>query len=315
MGQLIVPTDQKISGPWLLDSKALEDLAQIFHQLNEKLEKEYQQDLEKAADDLVAERHNLGLKMTLEEARSFRKETYPYKDHHTSAMVFSKDEQQLRDIDLKALLRDPKLNTFAPTKLEVVIDKGRNRVKLEITSEFSGGKLAMEVRTTHEGLFGEINFEVCKWLDNHKPSWLLEKWATLFPFLSFPLLVLTGLISLFAYSSTNQYQQHLKNEAHQLLKDSLSHEETRHALELLLSLQSDYVPSNFGDAPSHTNTSVTSALPWIALTLIILAITPKTVIGVGRKKGLYRFYKWWTYVVLVFIPVLILLPVIRSKFL
>lgn len=306
MGHLIIPTEQKVAGPWLIDSVALESLHDAITLIDAKLDEAFSIHVEQYTDQRI-EDGSL-------RAREVLKETVlkSYDRHRQKVVTVSgKNGEKIQDETLISLLKDRKLESFKPEELSIQITKGPCEFQFELSSKYSGA-LQTRAKVDDDNILSDINYELSKWIEKHKASRPIQAWSSLFPLITFPLIIVFTFVSAFLFTGrSTMYKSVLKHRSHELLKDSLSDDEMIQAVQILLEDASGYVPDNF-----YLNRSFDSPMTIVfifLLAVLILNIKPKTVIGLGRNKGKVDFYRSWIYFVMFFIPFSIVLPVLLSK--
>jgi hypothetical protein len=108
------------------------------------------------------------------------------------------------------------------------------------------------------------------------------------------------------------YKNSLINDSKQILQNGISENEQGKVLEIILKLQTDFVPENYS---TKTNQKPSIIGPvFILLTLIILVtFRPKSIIGLGRNKFLVSAIKLWIKLVTYVIPVYIIFQIAMNK--
>jgi hypothetical protein len=139
------------------------------------------------------------------------------------------------------------------------------------------------------------------------PRWLqlLRKWRG---GIGFALLfwVLIGLMTSLTYTLDSPKMAY-KDEARQLLKKGLTPQDQPPAIELLLSIDSDYDPADKRQSPG---TRFWSIFLIGALALTSLTVTPSVVIGVWDGRRTLRLWRWWIRFIGITIPTLIFTSII-----
>ncbi len=313
MAQLIIPTDRKIKGPWLIDPTFLESLDQTISIIDSKLEEAFNTSLELEAKEYFEEYKNVINELDLEKSKTKVGEFYRFKKSEKLVVITDKNGDKIRDESLVQLLKDRKLEHFEPTELHLQITKGPCEFMLEISTKYFGD-LKTRTKVPDDILFEDINYELNKWIEKNRPNMAMQTWSSWFPFAAFPILFLLFILTPFLFKSTSDiYKQNLKQQSHAILKDGLTDQEIKQAIQILLENQSNYVPNDFATTV-RTNRTLLFTWGTMLITVLILLIKPRTVIGLGRNKWKVSFYRKWTYFVLVFIPVSFVFPILRSKF-
>lgn len=319
MGQIIIPTDNKIKGPWLLDSKALEELHESLTAIELKLEEAFNIIVDRTAEAKLEEFKRRDNEINLEKAKQKVFASYPFNKSEKYVTMLSKEGKKIKDITLLSLLKDTQLNDLKPTDIRIQIEKGPCEFTLEISTKYDG-ELETRIKALDDSIFNDINYEINKWKDKHKPNLVMQKWSSWFPYAAVPIFtILFALTPMLLFKSkADIYKNQLSLESQELLKGGLTTPQKQNrAIEILLQNQSGYIPADFNPnlETNKTNKTLGNILLFGSLGLIILLIRPKTVIGLGRNKWKVSFYKKWAYFILVYIPVSIILPIIKSKIL
>ncbi|MFN8361348.1 MAG: hypothetical protein U0264_15655 [Candidatus Kapaibacterium sp.] len=322
MGRIIIPTDNKYDAPWFLSSQVLEELHYVLIEIEKKLEvgcnnllylaiKEdqarYLKNLETYPEDV---KENIKSKELPEDPYNL-KNSYKYVRADKYVILSTKQGKKIEDKDLLSLIKDSQLSEFSPTRLSLGIVKGPCEFILEINGLFSNdGSLSTKLTGVEDDILSDIYYELSKWIEKHKPNFILNKWSKDLWVIVFPLFI--GLLVYLSLSWVTDYNNELARQSLSLLNDGLSDKEVTKAIELLLKTEIGYIPETF--YPDYY--SVSTLINFFIFTFVlicILFIKPKTVIGLGKNKWKIKFYSSWTYIVLSFIPLSILLPIFRAK--
>jgi hypothetical protein len=131
--------------------------------------------------------------------------------------------------------------------------------------------------------------------------WLLapRSWMRLFLFL---VVVIGSLTLLSTTPAPNDYKETYKQQARELLKNGIDERNQAKATELLLALQSDYVPP--GAKAEHSQRSFVIFFVAV-LVLAILSATPSVCLGIWRGKQRLRLWDLWFRINFYTIPMLI----------
>lgn len=315
MGQIIIPTDNKIIGPWLLDNKALEELNETITIIESKLVEAYNSVVEKTAEEEFEKYRRWDENIDMEGAKEKAKNTYPLSKSDSYVLIVTKQGKKIKENNILELLKGSQINDFHPTELRVLIEKGPFEFVLEISTKYNGA-LETRIKTFDDTLFNDINYEISKWTDKHKPNIIMQKWSNWFPSFTIPIAFFLIMVSFFfKENKTEIYENQLSIESNELLKDGLStQQKQKRALEIILQKETGYVPVDF-NPKLESNKIFTDILLYGSIMLIVLSISPKTVIGLGKNKWKINFYRKWSYIVLVYIPMSVIIPLIKSKLL
>ncbi len=313
MGQLITPSDRKIKGPWLLEKKNLEELHECLARIETLLEEAFESSVERATE-LLLEDYRSSIELNIEEARLKILDKYQFKEFNKYVILYQKDGKLIRDHSLLSLLKDEKIDNFKPIRIEIKIQKGPCEFCFELyTGGF--GELEIRIKATDDNIFSDIKYEINNWIDNHKPITIVQKWSSSwFPFV---IIIIASLVigssSFLLKSKEVIYKESLVQESKELLKDGyISQEEVNKTLKIILEEESGYVPDNFSPK-IQINHNIENTLLLATIGIIILSIRPESVIGIGKNKWKPYFYKKWIYIVLIYIPLSIIIPIIIRK--
>jgi hypothetical protein len=310
MGQIIIPTDKKVKGPWFIDTKALEELNETLLIIENKLEEAYKIIIDKAAESKLEEYQRWDKGMDIEKAKQKLRESSTFEKSDKYVLIITQQGKKIKEENLLSLLKGSQIHEFNPIELRIQIEKGPCEFTLEISTAYDG-ELETRIKALDDIIFNDINYEINKWIDKHKPNLVMQKWSSWFPSLGI-LFFFVLIITMPLKNKADAYKNKLSEESSLLLKDGLTEEETTKAIEIILQIESGYVPEAFDSNVTVSNTW-TNVWLFAFISLLVLLIKPKTVIGLGKNKWKVGFYRKWTYFVLVFIPLSILLPIIRGK--
>ena len=312
MGQLIIPNEIKIQGPWILQESELDELGNVIETIDSKLEDALHLVIENKAKEKFDEFKKYDAEISLDTAKQKIVESYPFNEKESRAVLISKNRKKIVDDSLISLLKDKNLNEFCPSELFVEIAKGPIEFQLELSSKYDG-ELQTRLKIDDDNIAGDINYELNKWIRKNRPNLVLQKWSSWFPYALFPVLFfLLILSSEFIKTDKDAYKNELRNQAEQILIDGLSKEETQNAVEIMLKLETGFVPQNYTAKPEKNSMLFNIGIVILLITIMLL-IKPKTIIGLGKNKWKAWFFKKWIYFVFVFIPFSILVPMLRSK--
>jgi len=312
MGQLIIPNEIKIHGPWILEESELDELGNVIEIIESKMQEALDFAVEKGVKERFDELKSYDKDISIDKVKQKIIERYPFNENESKAVLISKDKKKIVDDSLIALLKDKNLSEFRPSELFVKITKGPIEFQLEITSKYDG-ELETRLKINEDNLASDINYELNKWIRKHRPNLALQKWSSWFPFVLIPILSLLILISMFFIQlDTDAYKTELHNQANQILIDGFSNDETKKAVEIILKLETGFLPQDYKAKPEK-NSMIVNIWIFILLVTVILLIKPKTIIGLGKNKWKVWFFKKWIYCVFIFIPCSILIPILRSK--
>lgn len=291
MGQIIVPSDKKTKGPWLLDSKSLEDLSDTLLSIENKLEEAYNILVDKTAEANFEEYEKWEKGIDIEKAKLKVKNSYAFERSVKYVLIHTRQGKKIKDDNLLSLLKGEQLNEFNPTELYITIVKGPCEFTLEV-SKLIDGQLETRIKVQDDGIFNDINYEINKWIDKYKPNLVMQKWSSWFPWGA--VVFFLGLLiasSFFSKDRADIYAVKLSQESNLLLKEGLSEQEIPKAIEIILQKESGYVPETFNPDITAKNNFINRILFFTSIVLVILLLKPQTVIGLGKNKWKVSFYR------------------------
>jgi len=314
MGQLIIPNEISIKGPWILESSQLEELGEALNEINDKIDEAYEIELDRQIEEELPSLAKWNEKITKDEARIEVEKRYPFRKRERETTLTSKDGKRIKDSSVINILKDKNVIDFKPSSLQVEIEKGPISFKLEVSSKFDG-ELQTRMSIRDDKYSNEINYILNKWIRKNKPNSIVQFWSSTYQYFVFPLFFMLLFVPLMLVKSgKNNYQDKLKVEGIEILKNEIDDSNRNKAIELILKLETDYVPVDYSNK-GNMDSTIYKIWLYGFICLVLLAIRPKTVIGIGKKSRLAWFYKKWIYIVTVFIPLTILLPIIKAKIL
>ena len=135
MGQLYIPGEKKIEGPWLIGIHELEELDEIFGYIETKVNDSINLNIKESAK--IAFKEMTSFYQTLEAAIA-SKEKYYSEKKVKRVILISSDEKRLIDTSIKGILKDPKLQDFKPKELQLDMgDYSNNHFSLNIERRFN----------------------------------------------------------------------------------------------------------------------------------------------------------------------------------
>ncbi|HEY0172311.1 MAG TPA: hypothetical protein VGB98_14905 [Pyrinomonadaceae bacterium] len=198
-------------------------------------------------------------------------------------------------------LRQQALLDEIPVRFEVTLRSGDIGCDIRIDRD---GDLTIGVSPEHLSESRELFASVQRWaLSVRPPAW--QRWWVVLNFLQWPLFIIGLLIAAsIASNSENTY----KEQAVQLLKDGVTQDEQLKAIELILLLEAGLVPTGQGKTPGWFMFFLVGGL----ILCVILSVTPKSMIGIGKGEEKIKRWRIWLRIVFILVPgfifVQILLP-------
>lgn len=303
MGQLFIPAEREIKGPWFIGINELEELHDIFEFIDNKIDESIDLEIQELAEADFQRGYYKNIETSVE------KNTKYYAEKKVKRVVLiSSDEKRLIDNSVKGLLRDSKLNDFYPKELYLDIEHRYNsQFSLKIKRRFDG-EISYKVKCFDQECNEEIKYKIESWLEKHQPNKAKQIWSE-FAFLFIIISLLCALISSLNIitSELPDFKTIYKNEIEEIIKVGVNKENGLKSIDLLLKFITDYKPDSIKEIHSFNKISIQIFLLSIFI-LIISIFRPKTTIGIGKHKSLNRFYKIYTNFILITFPLTFFVP-------
>jgi hypothetical protein len=302
MGHLYIPGKKEAVGPWLLDLKDIEELHEIFEFVYAKILESIERDRNQEAED-DAKRYNKSFEDAKTAIVKRRGEA------NKRVTLTSYDEKILFDTTISGLLKDPKLIGFNAKELQLSItdDRYKNEFKLKVSNRFNG-QLDYKVSCSSQDAEDEIKYKVENWIDKHEPS-IPRQWWNEYSFfiIFFGLAVCVLSITFVVRTEKLDVKQRYRTEIVHLLDSGVNETNRDKSIELLLKYAVEYKAEEQETKKTTNKTAMRIFLS--SLFLVVISIfKPKTTIGIGANKGLVKFYRVYSYFILVTIPGVFLVP-------
>lgn len=304
MGILYVPPEKEIIGPWILSLAELEELDTIIEFIDSKLKESQEIEFQtEAEEDVKNERYK-----TVEEAleKGFK---YSFKkEKKKNIVLISEDETRLTDESLKNILIDTKIKAFKPKELDITVEYGYSNIfNLTVRRRFDGD-LKYKIKCFDNDIENQINYKIENWVEKNQPNRVKRIWNKYsFLFLMFSAMIcFFSLINIYKVENPKAIDIY-KSDIEEILKNGITNENQVKAIELMLKVNTNYLPANVEPIETINGTLIKVSVIAFILVLIFWK-KPKTTIGVGKHKNLITFYNWYVKIVLITIPTIFFLP-------
>lgn len=297
MAELFYPTKYRGKGPWLLESAQLVALDKA---IDEYLLKSRSVGAAAAADSTrgTAGQDSATRTITFRLRHDKELETSSFNEALIHPAVMNESilgfKYELRSDNTTALLVLEKNKAERINKQTnwTIFDTEENETELQINVEPRSALLSQEL------------FSILRdWATSAQPP-IWQRWAlnirSLGRMILFFWIFFFG-INFFSSTPPN-YKEHYKQEARKLLDQGINASNQQRALELLMAIESDYVPSSAKPAPParSSRSLITNFLGIFAVSVI--AFFPELCIGVGKGKQYLQWWKTWVKFVSVTVP-------------
>lgn len=308
MSQLQFPTNKTITGPWILNREDLEDLNDTLETIASHLESDLTEEIKQT---LISNTNNNNLNPEeLLSAIEREKSKYKYYKQEKDIKLISTDGKILRDGNMKGLLKDNNIENLKPRDIYVNFAYGyHNQLKMTISGGYTN-ELEYDINCFDHKVSSEIKYEIEKWIEKRAPNKLLQYWSGYGWIIAWICLCLSIMMIFYILDKTyTNYNEILIQESHSILEKGVDSTNVYSALELVLKLNSGYTSKEFIPKEKPKEPIFYRIIFLLQFILWIAIISPKTTIGIGKRKFRYKFYKFWIKLVTITIPTfLIVIP-------
>jgi hypothetical protein len=279
--ELLYSTTLRLRGPWLFETKQLLTLDDILERFRSR---------DPGADDHGSESKK-SLTIFLSGDRELKTSSFQEAISHIGSQ-----NEVAKGFEYVAKMQNITASVLLTRK------KSENKNKEDDEQRF-------EIKVCPQSGTGsyEIFLELKNWADTvAAPLW--QQWLLFEPrplyrvILLFPIIFLLSTLFSTAPSSA-EYKEALKQEARTLLRDGINSQNQTRALELVLALESDYVP------PGTKPQQIRKPIAWYLIAVYIfafLSFTPTICVGIWKGKRRLRWWNLWMRFNTVTIPGLVL---------
>jgi hypothetical protein len=297
-GRLYIPSENQVSGPWLLGHSNLEKLNDLFKEIDYKLQKALLKTIEGTAKQQGEEEGQ-----TLDLQKRIAKLHRKYSQRIKFAEVTFEDGTTYKADDIEGILNYVDTNpTLAPTELYIRTTHGNQENEFDLIVNTNTGKEEVEfeyrIRCLDEDIQQKIKTSIDKWVRENKSHPALEWWSGVVVYFIYFIGFITILISAAnlteTVSKTENYKLELQKQAKKTIEKGVTHSNIDSAIVLILKLQSNYIPANV----IAETTEVRNPDAWKVFTISCILfgvslIRPKTIIGIGKKYKRLQIYRAW----------------------
>jgi len=298
MGVLIYPTSKSIDGPWLLDKNDLEELDVIIDKIYSKFSESV--DI-KSTESAFEKKSNSTKEEIKKEIESERKYIKDYKRDNKTVTILYNNEIKFKGKTIKEIIVHTQKTDFKAKKIYVTVNYGSSHKFLLIINNNDYGNIIFEIDCYDNEIRDELLFDVNNWINKRKQNRLIQLWSDWGKIVSYGILAIMFLSLLFIKISNNNQQ------AYDIINHGVDSTNIYKAVELTLSSQVGYSPEHPANNTSILNIIIHSKVWFIGILLtIILFVSPKTTIGIGKSEDRMKFYKFWIKLNIFSIPILII---------
>lgn len=300
-----MPNKKSTLGPILLSQESIFALSKILKEIEEKIERIYNQSIETKILSLKEMSYNKGVsnEMLSEQARS-------YDRNYTKVNFYTDDGYSVEFDELEKIMREQTLEKYNIKHIYIDIQRGNYTFQMSIQHNETT-PIEYSVTGLNEDQKKNFLFNLNQWIRAMEPKALIRLWVKmddLLKIFAVILLLLGGLI----YISRNDtakslYQDNIKQLMQKQIEKGI-HDQTdiNNATNLMLILESSYVPQSYTNS-HQLNTRFTTFFI-ICLGIFCFSFSPKTRFELGKEMKIYKFQVMWNKMI-IGIPASIILPI------
>jgi hypothetical protein len=336
MAEFIYSTSLSIDRPWLIDVNHLQSLDALLEEeaarlskrnrerLNTEIEEQLSHDIKlelaRMREDRIKLKSEAGIgdknsepALDLDEVKQRRREeiktqllSHPYSDYAENRSITIHLEKNKRVVvkSFAEALRQQSLSDEMPVGFDDVLRSGEIKCEIELRKS---GTLDISVSPEHLAESRELFAALQRWAQPIRPPKWQRFWASINPLQWMLLLFAISVSALAIGDSTDSAKRFYKEQAVHLLKDGVSQDEQLKAIEMILALETGFVP------PSQS----TPVPGWFWFLLcggfvvcLVLSFPPKSIIGVGKGQEAINHWRIWMRIVFIIVPSFIFLNII-----
>jgi len=315
MAQTIFPGTIYHHGPFILSEEDFDNLDSRLDHIWEELI----QDRELSIRTLVSNTPELKEKDP-EKAYKECILLYPYSKEKKSVILSLDSGKKIKGQSFSDIKKDLGLTKDLPIGFEIDFSCGKGNFSLNINSGFNtyGDKLKYSLECEGEKYYKDIVFTADSWVESIKPKEEVKLWKKSNGWAGGILIGVIIVIFTVAIASANNerdyYREELKSLINENLKIGVNDTTIYSSIELLLKLNSGYMPEDYAVEVERINSDYLKKNKFLLIAAFVLLIpfslSPRTVIGLGGMKRKYRFWKFWIRLWTYSIPVLIVIPIV-----
>jgi hypothetical protein len=301
VAELIYPTKYRAKGPWLLETS---QLLALDRSVDEYLLKSCSASAvaagnarsSTAALDTTIRRITFRLRHDKELETSTFQEAILHPAAMNENILGLKYEINLRDTTASLVLEKNKKERIKKQTSWVLFDTEEDETEMQIMAGPRASLLNQE-------LFGVLK----DWATGVQPP-IWQRWIINIRFLGRTILffwIFFFAVNFFSPTPPN-FKEHYKQEARKLLDQGINANNQQKAIELLIAIESDYVPSSAKPTPPTRSPQslITNLLGLFVVSVV--AFFPELCIGIGKGKQYLRWWQTWVRFVSVTVPGLLM---------
>lgn len=309
MGVLIYPNECKIEGPWMISSDHLNELHEIIEREWNRIKPKWEKFIEEEAEKKI-EAYGWKDKTIKSVAEDLKKDS-PLKKVVT---VHFENGKKLVTDNIKDAILDKEAKNQEANGIEIYIIEDRITKLFEFSIDRDLNRIRWAVDKKTDEYDSRLYSEIDRWSERCKPSKWLNIWKSwagihwfVYAFLAlYPITLLP--------SETDIARSKFKADGQKLLVGGLQKDEVNKALEIMLALQSEYVPQDKIKVAWKNSKRFAIYQIVMLIVTIILSFPPKVQIGIGIGDLKVQRWRKWLKLIYYTIPFVIFTGIILPLF-
>lgn len=319
--ELLLHTDISLSGAWHFTPEKLQALDEVVDDIRNGFQKDRSRRIGTALKLTLARNKDALAALSADERNEWKKkerrriaDSYPFDEDSRATVIDFKSKREIQSDCFAAVLNKPELAGEMPVGFRVSVKCARHELRVRFDGNPFGG-LYIRAEPRGSPLSADAINRIVRWAEQARLPRALSIWRELagFQWMLFFFVVLVSIT--YATGAAKRAAQHsLKREAHELLRGGVESNEEKRAIEILLSLQTDFDPGGVRSA----DRTFWEIMTWL-IPLFLLALgfhfAPSTAIGVGlgaRKLRRQRTVLKWMKVLFTVVVLAIAVSVIGN---
>jgi len=307
-------TELDVDGPLLLDRNSMEDLNNLIERGFEKISRMADENFEKKVEDrfqrFYSSSKDWDSTKIEENKKEIKKELFFDFRKYKEITVKLQEGKYFSPETIKDCITAPELSRDNVRSLNIKYGAADIGVTIDLGSSLY---TCLSIRTFPESkdLSREIFVELRDWVyKNQAPLWQ-RLWRKIKGFHWILFLFIIVISSSIIQTPQDIASKTYKSEAHQLLSKGITEQTLPKAIDLILKIQSEYVPGiqKEKSIPKWYGRLILSSL----LISIILSFLPTFIIGIGKGGSKIKYWKGWLRIISVILPGLIFTSILWPK--
>jgi hypothetical protein len=284
MAELLYPLSGDFRGPWLIDFQRLEELDRILDTTWTRLlahrDERIKQETDKESQKIPVGKREAERKWIEQRATA----NVEYKPPSRALNIKFRSGKSLKASSFKEASLERAIQDELPSAFSVRMTAARIEIEMDL-ERYTDHRLSFSVAPANTTISKEIAHDIERWVKANRPARWVSFWRASGATIWYPFMLILFLSLAFFTTDVDTYKKQLKAEARELLKGGLSEQEKSRALEILVTLESDYVPADF----PQTARPSTSWFWWLAgiggLVCTLISFPPRTHFGLGKGEN------------------------------